>query len=488
MTTIKPTNLNASLKAAVRDGEVTQQEAAKLTAAALKDLIKSDDQAATLKLAAENLSRFLEPFRARDSQEEGGVWLGRTVRYEVEDLVNKLTRAAEELTALTMNPFEVAMGMVLEDGKLSAYEAKDLGKLAQKLVDEADDPAAAAQAARRSLLQLESLFAQSVTFGMGGPTRDDVLTKTSSKHLATLNAFLGTAIAKGLDGAPNETVSPHSEFAEGIQQILDATPMERNMLLETLPYLVDQEVGMYDATGLVGPARLKMEQQAAARGRALLAYVDGLGSDVDDIQQALFRIVTGRFLPDDAMAEFKTMVSTLPGDELRRGLEQFKGRAESLKGAQSYSVKNEVKGLLEGVALLEAELARRADLSGLSSIGSSAEAQAVLDFLAADPDVAAALADGAKLDGDSVKTFTWDEAKAAIKRDFSPDSDLDVVLQNMTGDATMFRRDLPDAYAFARVTIHLPDEPPFPLTVVLKKGDDGFAPVRRADGGIPFEP
>src|SRR5690606_10066303 len=112
----------------------------------------------------------------------------------------------------------------LEDGRLSAYEAKDLGKLAQKLVDEADDPAVAAQAARRSLLQLESVFARTVTFGMGGPTRDEVLTKTSAKHLATLNAFLGTAIAKGLGDAPNETVAPDGEFAAGIQQILDGTP------------------------------------------------------------------------------------------------------------------------------------------------------------------------------------------------------------------------------------------------------------------------
>lgn len=363
MPTIKPNHVSSTLRAATRDGVVSDKEAAAFTRAALKDLVHSDDGATTLKMAAENLRRFLEPFRERDSQEEGGVQLGRSTRYSLADVADKLAKAADELATLNMNAFQVAMALSIDDGKITAYEAKDLGRLAQKTVDSADDPAEAARTMRRVLLELETLFAQTAALGFGGPMRDEVLTATSSRELARLNAFLGHAIAQGLGAAgASETVAPDSAFAKGVADIAHADHMERRMLLETLPHLVDQELGMYDATGLTGPAKLKMEQQAEARGRALLAHVNDLaaGGDVEDLQQALYRIVTGRFLPDDAMAELSAMVKTLPVEELEQGIAQFKRRVQELGGAQSFSVKNEKKGLLEGVALLEAELARRA--------------------------------------------------------------------------------------------------------------------------------
>jgi len=498
-------NLAATMKAALKDKVVTEDEATALVPAVIKDLIKGGEANAkeTLALLAQNLKAFLEPFRANDLQEHDGVRVDRSVRYSLTDVANHLEQAAAKLDEIKGGTFGVAMGLVMEDGKITAKEAAVTAALGKKVVDGSANPGDAARVLRSMLIDLEAIFQQSALMGSSanfgsGPTRDEVMMPGSSKSFARLNTVLGNAIAKGLEGtAPSETVKADSEFAKGIKDIVGADSLGRRILLETLPMLVDKEVAMFDSTGLVGGLKGRMDQQLEARAKALLAHVDAhaTGSDADDIKQSVYRLTTGKFLPPSAEPEFKQQLASLGEDDLRDGMTSFTKQVEQLgkrDGATtSFALKNEIKGLNEGIAMIKAALAERASAAGVTQTTTGTafagvDAKAVLDFLKADSNIASILAQtaGAKLD--DVKFFSWDEARTAIKGDFGAGTNLDVVLENFT-KANMLSADIRAQHAFARVTLTAPGEDPFPLTVVLRKqADSTWSASKIADGGIPL--
>lgn len=490
MSRIAAKNTASAIRSATRDNQVTEKEVGKLGRAVIKDLVAGSDQPEkTLKDCAARLGTFLEPFRANDLQEAGGVWLGREQRYDVSDLQSGLEKAADQLDEVDGGLFGMVMGLALQDGRMDAHEAGHLRKLAKKVVESSDDPDATAMSFRKVLLEMESAISHNVALDMG-PGHSKYFTKGADKTLADVNAFLGQAIATGIK-RPGEglEIKPDSDLGKAFKELAEEDGWGRAMMMETLPSIVDKELARYDSTGLTGPAKLKMEKQTAARAAAILSYVEGLNTDgnSDDLVQNLYRITTGHFMPPAKMDAFKTVLQGMDSSEIRKGMKSFSERLDALAEGESFSMRNERAGLEEGLDLLEAELARRADVSGLSSLGNAASKAAVLNFLDNEPMIKAAIADGASIDRGSVKFFDWSEAKTAIKDDQGPQTNLDVVLGNWCQDYSHSSRDLPDMYAFARVAVSVPHEnQPIPLVVIMAKGDSGWTPTRMAEGEIPF--
>jgi hypothetical protein len=359
MPKIEPTFVNAALKTALKDGEVTADEVKNnIAPAALKDLARSDNPKETLRLAAENLARFLEPFRTNDSQEEKGVLLARTARYSLTDLAETLSKSAEQLDAIKGGVFGAAFGLAIEDGQVSVTEVKHLQTAAKKMMESATDPAAAARTMRGMLLEVEAMLAQTALFGSA--TREEVFSADSSKALGKLNKLLGTAIASGLSTGTEEKVDPNGTFAKGIKDIVEADGMGRGLVMAALPSLIDQEVAMFNADGLVGPAKLKMEQQAEKRASALMSYVDSLpaSSGSDDVKFTLFRLVTGKYVPPAAADQFKAELTSVDVDELKGAIKGLTKELESGTGS-SFTAVNQRKAIADGIALIQAEIERR---------------------------------------------------------------------------------------------------------------------------------
>jgi hypothetical protein len=483
-------NTQVALSRAAQDSFVTENEATKMGRAVIKDLVKNaEDPEATLRACAEKLGDFLEPYAARDSQEEGGVTLGRSERYELTDLKDGLERAADKLDEVQAGLFSLVMSMAFSDGRMDKHESNQLGKVAEKVVALSANPAKMAEEMRGVLIEFESVIAQNAALGMGAD-RSAFFTDGANKGLKTINAFLGNAIAAGIErpGVGRE-IKADSELGMALTEMAETDGMERGMMMEMLPRIVDKELAKYDSTGMSGPAKFKMAQEQEARPGALVTFVEGLNAngDQDDLMQNIYRVATGHFLPPSAMDEFKGQLAGLGSDELRAGVRDFEGRIEDLSGGESFSIKNERAGLLEGVELVKAELASRADATGLSGLGSAESKKAALDFIKADPNMVALLADGALLQEGTTTFFDWSEAKGVIASDFGPGTNLDTVLENLVQDFSMSSRDLPDNYAFARVAIDIPNEPePWPLTVIFKNEGGAWNPTSVNGTGLPF--
>jgi hypothetical protein len=93
----------------------------------------------------------------------------------------------------------------------------------------------------------------------------------------------------------------------------------------------------------------------------------------------------------------------------------------------------------------------------------------------------------AALKEDAIEFFSWSEAREAIRSDHRPGVNLDVVLQNMAQAGDRFMADAMSSYAFARLPLTIPgEEEPWPLTIALKRSDDGWVPHRVTDNVIPF--
>jgi hypothetical protein len=490
MPSIKPKNVSAALVKAARDGQITEKEADGLGRAVVRDLVKNAaNPEETLKAIAGKLDEFLAPYAARDSQEENGVFLGRSERYGMTDLQNGLEQAADKLDTIQAGLFSLVMSLSFQDGKLDKNETNQLEKLAEKVVAESANPDETAAAMRNVIIEFESVIAQNAAMGMGYD-RDEMITKGASQGLKQLNAFLGSAIASGIERpGQGQTIDASSDLGQMLSEIAESDGMERGMAMEMLPRLVDKELAKFDSEGLTGQAKFKMDQQLEARAGAIVAFVEGLnaGGDQDDLMQNVYRIATGKFLPPSQMDEFKGQLATLDGDEIRAGVRQFEERIEDLSGGESFSIKNERAGLMDGLEMLKAELASRAQASGLSGLGSAESKQAALDFIKADPNMQALLSDGASLREDTTTFFDWQAAKTELEGEFGSGTNLDTVLQNLVQDFSMSSRDVPDHYAFARVAMDIPNEvEPWPLTVIFKRDGNEWNPSAVSGTGLPL--
>src|SRR5688500_6456997 len=129
-------NLDRALKAVVKDNVVTADEVARLVPAAVRDLGAAGAAAAkgTPSKMAETLRAFIEPFRANDLQEVNGLRMDRSVRSSMVDLADTLVSAAEKLHEMKSGLFGAAMGISLDDGKLTAHEARALNAVAKNLL------------------------------------------------------------------------------------------------------------------------------------------------------------------------------------------------------------------------------------------------------------------------------------------------------------------------------------------------------------------
>jgi hypothetical protein len=360
MPRIEPTSVNAAMKGALKDSVVTKAEANDTIApAVLRDLVRSENPKETLLLAAKNLQAFLAPFSKNDSQEENGVRLPRDARYTLDQLADTLTQAAESLDQIKGGLFGTVFGIAMQDGMLTVTEARHLEGAAKKMLAGAGDPAAVARTLHSILADVDYALAQAGAFG--GPRREEAFPAATDKTMAKIHALLGTAIAKGLEsGAAVETLDPDGIFAKNVRTMVDASGYGR-MSLSELPRLVDAELSTFDATGLVGPGKLRMEQQADVRAKALVAFVEAMpnGSSKDDVLMGLHRYAFGTYVPPSAAQEFADQLKSADKAELEDVVNQMKKQLTENPSPKGYAARNEQKAIREGIALIEAEIANR---------------------------------------------------------------------------------------------------------------------------------
>ncbi|MEW5847799.1 MAG: hypothetical protein AB2A00_03255 [Myxococcota bacterium] len=486
MTTIQPKSVHSAINRATVDKLVTEGEAQKVPAAIIKDLLASSNPSETLKLAAQRLKDFLAPFHGGPENADG-VRMDQAARYKLSDLADALERAGNELETIKGGAFSLVMGLASDDGKLQTGEITQLRKMAEKMVAGAPDPAAVAGTLKDILIAFEGRLEMAKVWGQG-PTRDEVVSAQASRRMDALSTFLGGVIAQHLTGANGGTVDPDGEFAKGVKDMMSqGGGFGGNFALLALPGLVDAELGKYDSTGFSGPAKLKLDAQAEARGKELLKYVDSLPGDTSDIKERLYRLVAGTFCPPDMKDQLQQQLSSADSDELKGALERMRQQAKELEGTRSFSVRRERAAMQEGIGLIEGELARRAEASGLTRLDTPERRKAVVELLKSDANVGPMLQGGGKIDADKMVFLTWDQAREAAKKDFAPNVDLDSVLMNLAGAANSLRRDAVENHAFARVPLRVPGESEaFPATVVLRRSGNEWTPARVADGVVPF--
>lgn len=482
MVSIKPTNLQSAIKQASVDGRIDRKEFRSFSTAIIRDLAQSPNAKDSLHQATKNLLQYLDKFGA-----EGLMPTRPGTDKEIHNLAEGLYELANNLEKTAKDTFGAAMGISLQDGKITIIESKELGKLAEKLVKDSADPEATALQLREVVQGFRKHLVQA-NLTQKAEGKDGLIGKEATRQLGRINAFLGQTIARTVQPTAGQGVSEESDFAIGIKQALgDGWYAGDNM--EAVGALVDAELGRFNTEGLFGQAKLRLDKMADGRGAELLAYVDTLGlSDGHDLKEDLYRMVTGKFCPPEYMGEFQEYLTNAPLEEINEGLQQFGGdHREKMLGSLGSGVagRNWQKANDEVLGMLEARKTEMEAEIGIASLDTPERRAAVLDFLNNHENVKEALADGATL-GKEVRIYNWPEALAAIKNDYGDDTHLEVVLQNMIQENVSFS-EMPENYAFATIAMKDPEnDVTWPFTIVMKREGDDFVPAEIAKNSIPL--
>lgn len=353
-------NVAAQFASITKDKMVDEKEVASLTPALLKDLIRNTDAKATLESAAKNLQEFLAPFAgSRVAPGRDVEFQSLDAKYKMHDLADALTRAGEQLARLDGGLFQIAMGLSVEDGKLSASEVKDLQKVAAKVVKESADPKVTAAKLKQVLVEFDSHLRNLASAGMGG--RDEVMDPAAQAAMGKLNAFLGATIAKHTSTVNPSVVDPNGSFAKGLKDALrDNGSFGPAAAVElVMPSLVEAELGVFDSKGLSGPAKLKMDAMREERAGALMGFVNSLNLDDSGMTASIYRMLTGHFVPPQLATEFKTELKGMSVDDLKSQLQTFTRYQAEVPAQDTVAGRNNLAALKEGAALVQAELTAR---------------------------------------------------------------------------------------------------------------------------------
>ncbi len=366
MTNITPKNLTVAISAATQAKVFTADAAQALTPGVLHDLANSDAPLQTLKLAAQNLRAFLAPFATAQTADAGGVHLDRAVRHTLTDIADQLAGAAERLETVKGGLFGVAMGLSVADGVVTVQEAEAIGAIGERILADAQDPGATARLMRGMLAELETMFAQTAAFGSNalgsGPSRDEVFAPQSSAAMNRLNVTLGQTIAAGIKPDASQVVAADGAFAKGVRDAMNGDPMMRALMFEAgLPSLVQEQLAIYDSTGLRGPAKLAMDRESGKIAQALVAHVNAAapGVDHEDLRATVFRLVTGEFLPADLMKKFTQELAANDVAALTKAQQGMQERAATFDVDGASTTKNLRKAWLSAAQIVGDHLATR---------------------------------------------------------------------------------------------------------------------------------
>ncbi len=354
-------NVAAQFASISKDKLIDEKEVASLTPALIKDLIRNTDSKATLESAAKNLKEFLAPFAgSRTAPGRDVEFESMPAKYKLHDLADMLTRAGDQLASIDGGMFQLAMGLSVDDGKLSSSEIKDLQKVAAKMVKDSADPKATAAKLKQVLVEFDAQIRNMTSAGMG--SRDEVMDPAAQAAMGKLNAFLGASIAKHSTGVNPSVVDPNGPFAKGLQDALrdNSSFGPAAGLAMVLPSLIESELGVFDTKGLSGPAKLKMDAMRDERAGALMAHVNSLNLDDSGMTASIYRMLTGHFVPPNLANEFKTELKSMSVDDLKSQLESFEKHAARSPASDTVADRNNLAALKEGAALVAAELKTRA--------------------------------------------------------------------------------------------------------------------------------
>jgi hypothetical protein len=280
------------------DNRVTGTEVKTLSSSVIRDLASAENGAATLKQLVKNLETFSTQLDAvADGTGSGPKPTSPAVSMNINDLASELSDVVYELEQFGVAGLLLAgLGVALSDGRITVNEMTEIDHLAASVVESASDKSGAAVALRKILSILEG---QRLSDDDGALS--DFMSRTAEKGYHKMDVGLARTIAQHIDTGGTLNIDKNGIFAKEVGR-LDAWTMDM-----VLPAMIEMELRPYRSEGLMGPAKGKMDAQAEAHGRALLAFVQADSDISPDIFNGMFPMITGKPFPDsDAQSVFLT--------------------------------------------------------------------------------------------------------------------------------------------------------------------------------------
>jgi hypothetical protein len=347
MPTIGPKNTQAAINRISADGRVTATEAKGLSKAVLKDLAQAKD----LDKMVEALAKNLEGLRAK-LDDDGATPKATSfdAEYNVSDLVGALEDAVEEFDEMGLSlDFMAAIGVAMADEKITVQEMKGIDTVVDNLLARSDDPGALSTKLRRAVGMIESQMTSD-----DNDIRDS-MSKTAERGWRKMDLGLAKTVAKHIDTNADVTIGDDSMFAKHINDLDGWT------IGMILPTLVDMELRTYDAAGLTGQAKLKMEQQQQNLGRAMMKHVEGLTNHdhADTLITQIYQMTMGEPFPPSQRDSIMDEMRSQDTDELHDAMADLGQQAAYFKSKRGTASKNKGVALGKFVDIIKAEIDRR---------------------------------------------------------------------------------------------------------------------------------
>lgn len=200
-----PKHMMASFEAAKR-GKITSGEVETMASKLVKDIAESADGVAVISQAAKSLAEFLAPYASDEGERAALKTFANGALWKFKDLARLVASMAEQLGRNSEPLFMAAASLVADDNKVTVGESRDLHKLANKMVAEAEDPGTVAMGIKKIIGQLVEVLQPPAK------TAQDVMERT----------VRAMDKAMGADPMRPGELSPYGEFAQEIQLCLQS--------------------------------------------------------------------------------------------------------------------------------------------------------------------------------------------------------------------------------------------------------------------------